>query len=120
MNTKKVKTNELVGAALDFAVAKCEGLKPTRVLNQNGIQLKAGKMVCAYSTNWQQGGEIIERERIATLCPRTGDFWDARDGKKMTIPAIYHRGETLLIAAMRCYVASKLGDSVEIPSELTV
>jgi hypothetical protein len=27
-------------------------------------------------------------------------------------------GPTPLIAAMRCYVASKLGDEVEIPSEL--
>jgi hypothetical protein len=28
-------------------------------------------------------------------------------------------GSTPLIAAMRCYVASKLGDEVEIPKELT-
>jgi hypothetical protein len=27
-------------------------------------------------------------------------------------------GDTPLIAAMRCYVASKLGDEVEIPKEL--
>jgi hypothetical protein len=27
-------------------------------------------------------------------------------------------GHTPLIAAMRCYVASKLGDEVEIPDEL--
>jgi hypothetical protein len=34
----------------------------------------------------------------------------------------YHNrqhGPTPLIAAMRCYVASKLGDAVEIPEELT-
>ena len=29
------------------------------------------------------------------------------------------RGPTPLIAAMRCYVASKLGDEIEIPTELT-
>ena len=29
-----------------------------------------------------------------------------------------HLGKTKLIAAMRCYVASKLGDEVEIPEEL--
>ena len=28
-------------------------------------------------------------------------------------------GKTKLIAAMRCYVASKLGDEVEVPEELT-
>jgi hypothetical protein len=32
--------------------------------------------------------------------------------------AIKGYGHTPLIAAMRCYVASKLGDEVEIPQEL--
>jgi len=33
-------------------------------------------------------------------------------------PIIHGKGPTPLIAAMRCYVASKLGDEVEIPQEL--
>ena len=33
--------------------------------------------------------------------------------------AIHGRGPTPLIAAMRCYVASKLGDEVEVPDELS-
>jgi len=30
----------------------------------------------------------------------------------------YQEGDTPLIAAMRCYVASKLGDEVDVPEEL--
>jgi hypothetical protein len=73
-------------------------------------------MVCCVfepSENWAQGGPIIERERI-TLLYQYGDGYDAyrHTGHKQ-------RGPTPLIAAMRCYVASKLGDDVAIPEELS-
>ena len=38
--------------------------------------------------------------------------WPTRDQTKM----VY--GPTALIAAMRCYVASKLGEEVDVPEEL--
>lgn len=99
----KIKTSELTGAALDWAVARCEG----------GVG--NNQLIGAWyspSTDWTQGGPIIEREGIATLpCPRG---WAARIG----FGSEYIEGTTPLIAAMRCYVASKLGDEVEIPEEL--
>jgi hypothetical protein len=62
---------------------------------------------------WAQGGPIIERDRIAIDPYVTHSQWGAnKDG------AFYRDGPTPLIAAMRCYVASKLGDEVEIPEEL--
>ena len=64
------------------------------------------------STNWSQGGPIIEREGITLRCGLHG--WDA---ELEEFDAISH-GPTPLIAAMRCLVASKLGDEVEIPEEL--
>jgi len=68
------------------------------------------------STNWAQGGPIIEREKIGTL-------WEARNvwsaSTKWDDPAKVFYGKTKLIAAMRCYVASKLGDNIEVPKELT-
>ena len=79
---------------------------------------------CSYSTDWAQGGPIIEREGIScthiggpkniwvgALLPnnQVDADWDWRFNKT---------GSTPLIAAMRCYVASKLGDEVEIPEEL--
>jgi hypothetical protein len=39
------------------------------------------------------------------------------DDDEVRLPRGY--GPTPLIAAMRCYVASKLGDEVELPEELS-
>jgi hypothetical protein len=97
-----MKTSELTGAALDWAVAKCEG------------QTYHGPAWTKPSTDWAQGGPIIERERIEVR-PYDGVKWIATDN--LTNHTV---GTTPLIAAMRCYVASKLGDEVEIPEELNV
>ena len=111
---RTVKTSELQGAALDWAVAKCECVDEDEclyVVKKDGWQP---------STDWAQGGPIIERECIclARLDPKTEDdtnFWVAH------IDGIYCRyGLTALIAAMRCYVASKLGDTIEIPEEINL
>lgn len=73
-----------------------------------------------YSTDWSQGGPIIERERIRIVPfppSRTKEGWWA--GFDYTTGAsIGCAGPTPLIAAMRCYVASKLGDEVDVPEEL--
>jgi hypothetical protein len=96
-----MKTNELVGTALDWAVAKCEG-----TLHDDGS-------VPDYfqpSIDWEQGGAIIECERIEIV---PNDAWDAyKEGQHLP-----NTGATPLIAAMRCYVASKLGDEVDVPNE---
>ncbi len=99
-----MKTSELKGAALDWAVAKCEGFL---------CDYKYNGGLAPYSTNWAQGGEIIERERI-TLVAMPDGSWQA---KGRDLYPHFHN-PTPLIAAMRCYVASKLGDEVEIPKEL--
>lgn len=100
-----MKTSELTGAALDWAVAKCEG-----VVYDNPAWT-------SYSTDWAQGGPIIERMKPLTgvIDPNTED-----EEWYCTIPPDTNEqtGPTLLIAAMRCYVASKLGDEVGVPDEL--
>lgn len=102
-----MKTSELTGAALDWAVhyamhGDCEGYSP---------------YVPEYSTNWSQGGPIIEREGLLVR----PSFTDER-GKWTSIlwaPAsFFESGPTPLIAAMRCYVESKMGDEIELPTEL--
>ncbi len=100
-----MKTNELTGAALDWAVAKCE-VSADFIGEIDDPHF--------YSIDWAHGGAIIEREMIK-LVPVTGALWEAYK-RNQHIPS---DGATPLIAAMRCYVASKLGDKVEIPSELT-
>jgi hypothetical protein len=105
----KIKTSELTGAALDWAVAKCEG-----GVGENQL---LGAWY-APSTDWAQGGEIIEREKMAVMT--------SVDDANEWVASIFEpnwnfnlTGPTPLIAAMRCYVASKIGNEVEIPEELT-
>lgn len=111
----KIKTNELTGPALDWAVAKCEGYIDdwNSWLHEATVKDVAESGNYHPSTDWAQGGPIIEREGITLRCGLHG--WDA---ELEEFDAISH-GPTALIAAMRCYVASKLGDEVEIPEELT-
>lgn len=69
------------------------------------------------TSNWAQGGPIIEREGIAVWKPfdKTNGEWKAH----YSLTQCEQTGPTPLIAAMRCFVASKLGDEVEVPEELT-
>ena len=109
----KIKTSELTGPALDWAVAKCAGEE----VFMNAGQLEALWTTDGYkpSTLWAQGGPIIEREQIDIMSRNkaTRNDWIA---SRWAAP--WYNGPTPLIAAMRCYVASKLGDEVEIPEEL--
>ena len=100
-----MKTSELTGAALHWAVhqAWCEGTCHDEPYPK-------------YSTDWAQAGPIIEREGISL--DQFADYpkWQAECNSND-----YHnrqKGQTPLLAAMRCYVASMLGDTVEIPDEL--
>lgn len=121
----KLKTSELQGAALDWAVANCEG-----ELSQHGGQVHLVESKVRFyedtldiqytpSTDWAQGGPIIEREEIA-LEPMTHDkFGDGWLATRIEGPAVCMEfGLTMLIAAMRCYVVGILGDEVEVPDEL--
>lgn len=95
----KVKVSELKGIALDYAVALAEEEAEFWTTDN-------------YSTNWVLGGPIIEREEFSGLkCYGKGD-WECSNGD------IFCEGPTPLIAAMRCFVASKLGDEVEIPDDI--
>ena len=99
----KIKVSEATPVQLDWMVAKCEG-----------AYLPAPY---SYSTNWLFGGPLIEREGINTYQMQDGT-WQANLDYGMTDELIYW-GPTPLIAAMRCFVVSKLGDEVDVPEELT-
>jgi hypothetical protein len=112
--TMRVKTSELSGSALDWAVAHCDYTDPDTcsfVVNHDGFRPSA---------DWAQGGPIIERYciNLFRLDPKTEEdnrFWVAH------IDGVYCRyGVSALVAAMRCYVASKLGEEVDVPNELTL
>jgi hypothetical protein len=116
-----MRTAELTGTALDWAVAKCEGvalLDPHNNEWELCWTLLGDNSGNYYqpSTDWAQGGPILEREGI--------EIRRSFNSEHGAWQAIRHQfknntsGPTPLIAAMRCYVASKLGDEVEIPKEL--
>jgi len=112
-----MKTSELTGAALDWAVAKCEGVTVLPKMRGGcyATLVRGETVLLCYSTDWAQGGPIIERECIDVMFE--GPEWYAymrwASGRM-----IQYDGDTPLIAAMRCYVASKLGAEVDVPDEL--
>lgn len=108
-----MKTSELIGPALDWAVAKCEApIGGYKAWVQADLDKGILHGMC-YSSDWLWGGPIIERERIDVWA--WGEHWSAGDNSALNIRA---HGQTPLIAAMRCFVSSRLGDDIEIPSEL--
>jgi len=137
-----MKTNKLQGVALNWAVAKAEQTLDTYKDIEGGtsvviMEVYKGKVwqyvggcpdyvEFAPSTNWAQGGPIIEAwgaEVGLSLyhdpeCPwisvPPSPVWVAMSNGFRLREA----GPTPLVAAMRCYVASKLGDEVDIPKEL--
>lgn len=115
-----MKTSELTGAALDWMVAKC--LPDDEYLFDPHPYLPDENGQPDYfepSTNWAQGGPIIEREGINLDNYAKNPRWSAwTPAPERDSGEAQAYGVTPLIAAMRCYVASKLGDEVEVPAEL--
>lgn len=137
-----LKVSEASGIVLDWMVATCELDDLRGVSTRNGEKLIKAWTVCgltgerrriapyAPSSDWAQGGPIVERESLwvresAKASPAVAHLvkpdkkWFAYSttNHKGQAPGPYY-GETFLVSAMRCYVASKLGDDVEVPEEL--
>jgi hypothetical protein len=132
----KIKTAELKGRALDWAVAKCAVIRLTegRTILAGELITKIGPdQVAEYSSNWSFGGPIIEREGVRWN-QHNGLFYAWLGGHKYIDPLhepildgrhpiawrAFEYGKTLLEAAMRCHAASELGDEVEVPDELVL
>lgn len=108
----KIKTSELTGSALDWAVAQCEGRTDRFWMNDS--------IYGCYSPSryWGLGGPIIDREKISTWPDDASTEWLAEYRFRRARDDDYFAGPTLLIAGLRCYVASKLGDEIDAPEEL--
>lgn len=129
----KKPVSELEGAQLDWAVANANGIKFSYLRDIDGEVIccvpwvaRSGASEEQYtpSRDWSQGGDIIERE-VMTV---DGDNarapfvkWRAVTTSKIKdgmgwYPRISCHGSTALIAAMRVFVKSRLGDEVEVPA----
>ena len=98
---------------LDWLVAKCEKVNLVEGLTDDE----------RYSTNWAQGGPILNRERISRTIDHSGlwvAYWsdgytEGDEGKKWM-----HCDRSELVAGLRCYVESQLGKEIEVPEELAL
>ena len=132
MAYKTTKTSSLTGKALDWAVAQAAELEPMLsplysynvkvgvhvVLREDLIARKY--VTYSPSTDWAQGGPIIDRERITISQGRDlmASIWHLDSQLKSDWYRFKSGGPTPLVAAMRCYVLSKLGEYVDVPEEL--
>jgi len=99
-----IKTSELTGQKLDLIVHDL--LHPDE-------PIKEGCTAPPYSSDWSFGGPIIEREYMyleysgiwRSYCTQNGNSF-------MSV------GETPLIAAMLCFVESKLGEEIDVSEEM--
>lgn len=140
----EIKTSELIGPALDWAVAHATQawmwahewfptmtLDPTfRGVSDNAPDghvnlvpsnpMRQGSQTFKPSTDWAQGGPLIENYRVeftferdglifAELCEADGSYTKLYTGTF---------GPNHLVAACRAIVAAKLGDTVSVPREL--
>jgi hypothetical protein len=122
----KIQISEATPLQINWAVAKCEGVlvrwsAPHAQLLIEGYPY----LVWQAHKDWAQGGPIIEREQLF-VCPYDPSGMGWRCTTKTADYALPSErqyraqfGQTPLIAAMRCYVASRLGDEIDIPEELT-
>ena len=127
---KTIKTAELTGPKLDWAVAECEKVRtyvrPCEhtmtglcILDADLVDMETDDaQELRYSRDWAQGGQILERENISVgyqghLGVPLDSLWYATNRADAC-----GFGQKPLTAVLRCFVASKLGDTVEVPDEL--
>ena len=67
-----MKVSELSGFALDWAVAKCEYQPVCDGFDDNCPE---------YSSNWSDGGPIIEREELSRLRCYGTNQWECPNGE---------------------------------------
>lgn len=128
MTTRTIKVADATNTQLDWLVAKCEGAKSIAfngeywiVTDTDGGWEYLGNL--NYTTSPDLMWPIIERKEIGTRrnvpCSK-GREWEASPSPTAKgAGGVWGYGSTGLIAAARCYVASKLGETVEVPEELT-
>lgn len=108
-----MKTAELTGAALDWAVQQCEGKRK----DIDFVWWTDDHY--SPSADWAQGGPIIKRKTITLIYWRNEQTWEASCPVNRSAISAHMKDTDPLIAAMRCYVASEYGYEIEIPEELT-
>lgn len=128
----KVKVSELSGPALDWAVATALDYKPILESESTGPDFwmcqvpwggyaEIGGEGFSPSSDWSQGGPIIENHNLEIIFNKEGAWASVKmwsGDHYMDDDEFYPSGETILIAACRGIVTAKIGEEIEIPEEL--
>lgn len=122
-----VSVYELIHRRLDAAVAIAQGFHLHKNSVLNG-EVKRGWWISkpevdpnhwiqlsrfSPSSDWKLCGPILEWEQIEIRPGNHGPWYASIQDAYM-----FMKGPTALIAAMRCFVFSKLGEEIEIPEDL--
>lgn len=129
----EVKTNELIGAALDWAVAQVESEEYiAKYITKTSLNL-AGQVVASEhtanyrpSTNWAQGGPLIDKYKhwvsppVNDPDPEQPYGWGAEIYDEAGFDVIGRAVgcPSALISICRAIVTANLGDVVQVPAEL--
>lgn len=134
----EVKTAELTGPALDWAVAMAEGWEADRPqdgqVRKNGVYRLVGSRPSRStvspdwfydpSTNWAHGGPLLDRHATMVLSHdhssevMIGGFWNPSREAACEKKSPSADGPSILVALCRAIVSAKLGDVVQVPAEL--
>lgn len=134
---KKIKVSEATNIQLDWLVAKCEGYfdatgqAPGYWESPSGVKHFLS-MREPHDPHLEGVGWTLHTTNPAAMWPIIENMVsDGFELKQATFSAAFQcirvrgdtvvagYGPTLLIAAARCYVVSKLGEEVEVPEELS-
>lgn len=118
-----MRVHNLEGAVLDFWTGKAAGISRIEIVNgcclikAPGLPSEPSMVPYSPSTNWADGGAIMESAGISIWRYPDLDSWHAglnftcmrEEGIRVNH---YYQGPSALVAAMRCFIASKFGDQV--------
>lgn len=113
----KMSVLELTGDLLNWAVATCclnrDFNSPEYSYGIDGRVWAKGLASRAFNPagSWEDGGPLLEANQISIT--QFGGAWKASSLRQSAV-----LGSTMLEAAMRCLVCSKVGSSVEVPDIL--
>jgi hypothetical protein len=121
----KVKTADMTTRQMNWAVAICLGFTEFDFWHTGAVTTRYENGVTvhhAYCDNWAQGGPIIDQ--MKSYCQEKNEETGECYCSTLSVAEDWHNhpvaglGSTPLIAAMRCFLASRLGDEIGMPKEL--
>ena len=108
---RKVKTSELGGRALDWAVGKARGFSDEQIFGWDTF--KGCKELIPWASNWALSGKLLDSEIMEVVQRRNPNSVLCR-----VAGGVWQEGPTILVAAMRAFVHEHLGEKVDVPEEL--